>query len=232
MALCNGDPPQKPGNPRRLRYLIQSRLGEDMESQFVTVVEPYDTTPFIKQVRRLKVEHDADPNSVVAVAVELADGTTDILINCEERTSVKVEGGIEFDGQVGMIRLVNGEMKLMRMSNATLLSYGDTKLAAERAAYEGTVSAIDASDPASNLVMLDPPLSQDADLVGQTIHFDNDLPLDTSYEIKAMTPEGISTGDITIVQGFKDTSDFDAGYKYLVNVGDRYMVPCTVGLDR
>ena len=80
--------------------------------------------------------------------------------------------------------------------------------------------------------MLDPPLPQDAQLAGQTIHFDNALPLDTSYEIKAVTAEGISTGDITIVQGFKDRSDFDAGYKYLVNVGDRYTVPCTVGLER
>ena len=233
VALAAGDPPQTvKSNPRRLRYLIQSRLGEDMESQFVTLLEPYDTTPFIKQVRKLKVQHDADPNSVVAVAVDLADGTTDILINCEQRTTVEIEGGTEFHGQIGMIRLVNGEVKLMRMSNATLLSYGDTKLTAERAAYEGTVSKIDASDPQSNLISLDPPLPQDLELVGQTIHFDNDLPPDTSYEIKAVTPDGISTGDITIINGFKDAADFSAGYRYLVNVGDPYCVPCTVGLDR
>ena len=232
VAVCSGDPPQRPGSPRRLRYLIQSRLGEDMESQFVTVLEPYDATPFIKQVRRLKVEHDADANSVVAVAIEMLDGTTDILINCEERTAVEVEGGIEFDGQFGMIRLVNGEVKLMRMSNATLLKMGEVALKAEVAAYEGTVSKIDASDPQNNLVMLDPPLPDDAEFVGQTIHFGNDLPLDTSYAIKAVTAEGISTGDITIIQGFRDKADFEAGYKYLVNVGDRYCLPCTVGLDR
>jgi len=233
VALCSGDPPQnKKGNPRRLRYLIQSRLGDNMESQFVTVLEPYDTTPFIKQVRKLQVEHNADPNSVAAVAVELLDGTTDILISCEERTKVNVEGGIEFDGQFGMIRLVDGEVKLMRMSNATLLSCGEVKLVGDRAAYEGTVTKIDASDPQNNLVFLDPPLPQDVELVGQTIHFKNDLPLDTSYGIKAVTEEGISTGDITIIQGFKDASDFAAGYKYLVNVGDEYAVPCCVGLDR
>ena len=234
VALASGEPPKpdRPCNPPWLRWLIQSRLGEDMESQFVTVLEPYDATPFIKQVRRLKVEHDADANSVVAVAIEMLDGTTDILINCEERTAVEVEGGIEFDGQFGMIRLVNGEVKLMRMSNATLLKMGEVALKAEVAAYEGTVSKIDASDPQNNLVMLDPPLPQDAEFVGQTIHFDNDLPLDTSYEIKAVIAEGISTGDITIIQGFKDRSDFEAGYKYLVNVGDPYVVPCAVGLDR
>ncbi len=233
VALCSGEPPQnKSGNPRRLRYLIQSRRGEDLASQFVTVLEPYDTNPFINQVHKLPVEHNADPDSVTAVAVDLADGTTDILINCEQPTRVKVEGEIEFDGQIGMIRIVNGEMKLMRMSNATLLSYRDIKLVAARAAYEGTVKNIDTSDPQNNLVFLDPPLPRDAHLAGQTIHFDNDLPLDTSYQIKAVTAEGISTGDITIIRGFKDKADFEAGYEYLVNVGDRYTVPSTVGLER
>jgi oligo-alginate lyase len=233
VATAAGDPPQnKRGAPRRLRYLLQSRLGEDMESQFVTVLEPYEATPFIKQVRRLKVEHDGDVNSVAAVAVELVDGTTDILISCEERTEVKVAGGIEFNGQLGMIRLVNDELKLMRMSNATRLSYGDTELLAEQPAYEGTVRAIDVSDPLNNEVLLDPPLPQDADLVGQTIHFFNDNPIDSSYKIAEVTPAGISTGAITIIEGFKDLTDYSAGYKYLVNAGDTYILPCMVGLDK
>ncbi len=233
VATAAGDPPQNKRNvPRRLRYLLQSRLGEDMESQFVTVLEPYETTPFIKQVRALTVEHDADPNSVAAVAVDLVDGTTDILISCEERTQVKVEGGIEFDGQLAMIRLLNGELKLMRMSNATRLSYGDTELLAEQPAYEGTVTDIDVSDPLNNAVLLDPPLPQDTDLVGQTIHFLNDNPTDSSYKIAEVTPAGISTGAITVIEGFKDATDYAAGYKYLVNAGDTYIVPCMVGLDK
>ena len=55
--------------------------------------------------------------------------------------------------------------------------------------------------------------------------------MDTSYRIEAMTPEGISTGDVTVVRGFKDTADFTAGYTYLVNPGDRYVVPVIVGGD-
>ena len=233
VATAAGDPPQnKRGAPRRLRYLLQSRLGENMESQFVTVLEPYEKTPFIKQVRALKVGHDADPTSVAAVAVELMDGTTDILISCEERTSVEVEGGIEFDGQLGMIRLVNGEPKLMRMSNATRLSYGDTELLAEKPAYEGTVTHIDVSDPLNNVISLDPPLPRDAHLVGETIHFINDNPIDSSYKIGEVTPAGISTGAITVIQGFKDAKDYSAGYRYLVNPGDTYIVPCMIGLDK
>ena len=78
VAIASGDPPQnKKGNPRRLRYLIQSRLGQNMGSQFITVLEPYDKKSFIRQARMLEVEHDGDPNSVAAVAVDLKNGTTD-----------------------------------------------------------------------------------------------------------------------------------------------------------
>lgn len=220
VALASGDPPRnKPGNPQHLRYLLQRRLGDNVESQFVTVLEPYATTPFIRQVRTLNVEHDADANSVAAVEVEFMDGTMDILISCEERTHVEVEGGVEFDGQFGMLRLVDGQLKLMRMSNATLLSHGDTRLVSEHAAYEGKVVGIDASDAASSLVRLDPPLPQDVGLEGRTIHFKNEVPIDTTYDIRAVTRDGVSTGDITIIWGLKDPADLAAGYKYLVNVG-------------
>lgn len=233
VALASGDPPQnKRGSPRRLRYLIQSRLGANVESQFVSVLEPYDKTRFIREVRRLAVEHDGDPNSVAAVAVDLADGATDILVSCEHPTRVEVEGGIEFEGRFAIVRLVAGDVKLMCMTHAVLLSCGDTKLVAEHAAYEGEVAKIDASDPANNLVFLDPPLPPDSALVGQTIHFENRLPLDTSYKIADVGLDWISTGDITIVRGFKSPKDFAAGYRYLVNPGDRYVVPNCVALGR
>jgi len=222
VALATGDAPNRRQRPR---YLIQSRLGENMQSQFVNVLEPYDKTPFIKRVRRLKVDHDADADAVAAVAVELADGRTDILISCEQPTNVTVEGDVTFRGTFGMIRLVDGKPELMRMCGGTLLAYGDRKLTAPRAVWRGKIVRIDASNAENSLVLLDPPLPQDANLAGRTIHFVNDLPMDTSYEISAMTADGISTGDITIVRGFKDRADFAAGYTYLVNSGDEYVVP-------
>ena len=171
VATASGDPPQnKSGTPRRLRYLIQSRLGENMESQFVTVLEPYDREPFIRQVRRLEVTHNADPNSVSAVAVDLVDGATDIVIACEAPTHVEAEGGIRFDGVLAFVRLVGDEVTLMRMSHGSLLAYGEVRLVAEQAAYEGVVAGVDVSDASDNRVILDPPLPQGADLKGERIH--------------------------------------------------------------
>ena len=80
--------------------------------------------------------------------------------------------------------------------------------------------------------MLDPPLPQNDSLVGQRIHFENEVAQDTTYEIAAITPDGISTGEMTIIHGFNDRTNFSAGLKYLVNPGDRYVIPNHVGLDR
>ena len=233
MALASGDPPQNKKHAiRRLRYLIQSRLGKNLESRFVTVLEPYDTTPFIRHTRELTVEQGADPVSVVAVAVEMVNGVTDVLISCEEPARVRVEGGIEFDGQFGMVRFVNGSVKCMRMSNARRLTASGVTLTSPIAAYEGTVTKVDAANPEDNRVTLDPPLPLDTGMTGLTIHFKNDLPWDTSYDIMTVDDGWISTGDVTLIRGFKNRKRFDAGYTYLVKPGDRYVLPIHTRLDR
>ena len=222
VALATGDSPRRLLRPR---YLIQSRLGEELQSRFVNVLEPYDTNPFIVRVSELEVGHNGDACAAAAVAVELADGRTDILISCEETMEVEVEGGIRFNGMFGMIRRVGDEVRLMRVIGGTLLALGDVTLTAERAAWRGRVAKTDASDPANNLVVLDPPLPAGPNLAGRTIHFINNLPMDTSYRIAAVTNNGVSTGDITIVRGLRDGADLASGYTYLVNPGDEYVVP-------
>ncbi len=227
VALATGDSPRRLQRPR---YLIQSRLGEEMQSIYLNVLEPYDTNRFISRVRELEVRHDGDACCAAAVAVELFDGHTDVLISCEEAMEVEVDGGIRFDGTLGLIRLARDEVKLMRMIGGTSLAVGGVELTAERPAWRGRVTGTDASDPANNLVDLDPPLPAGPDLVGRTIHFINDLPMDTSYRIAAVTNGGVSTGDITIVRGLREGTDLAGGYTYLVNPGDEYIVPSIAGL--
>ncbi len=125
----------------------------------------------------------------------MQNGTTDILISCEEPTPVRVEDNIEFDGQFGMVRLVDGEVKYMRMTHARLLKLQQLELTCEIPAYRGRVTRVDASDPMNNRVFLDPPLPSDAALVERTVHFQSDVPWDTSYDIESIGDGWISTGD-------------------------------------
>lgn len=226
VALATGDPPRK---SQKLRYLIQSRLGNGLESQFVNVLEPYDKTPFVKQVRVLAVEHQAAPTTVVAVAVELVDGRRDILVCAARPTAVAIEGGITFNGMVGLVRLSGDSVEIMRMCGGTLLSYRETQLTAERAEWRGKVVRVDTSRADDNRAVLDPPIPQESGVAGRVIHFVNDLPMDTSYDIRSIQADGISTGDITLLEGFRDASDFAAGCTYLINPGDEYVVPTVAG---
>ena len=57
----------------------------------------------------------------------------------------------------------------------------------------------------------------------------NDVPMDTSYRIAAVTTGGVSTGDITIVRGLMKGTDLASGYTYLVNPGDDYVLPVIAG---
>jgi hypothetical protein len=233
VALGSGDPPQnKAGNPRRLGYLIQSRLGPNQSSQFVTILEPYDRKPFIRQVRPLKVESTAEAVAVAACAVELENGTTDIVIMCQEPVRTKVEGGIELDGQIGLVRSAGGRVKAMRMARARLLKSPDAELRCEVPVYQGKVTRLDVANPQDQRVFLDPGLSADAQLAGKTIHFHGAVPWDTSFAVQAVGENWISTGEITLVRGFKVPADFQSGNTFLVNPGDQYSLPATAALDR
>ena len=233
VALASGQPPQnKRGNPASLRYLIQSRFGPGLRSQYVSVLEPYDRTPFIRAVRALPVTTDAAPDTVAAVAVELADGRTDILIACEQLSQVSLPGDIEMAGLFGLVRLQGTEVKSLRLSGGTLLRAGAIALRTPQAAWTGVVKAVDITDPALNRLELDPPLPANPTLSGSPLHILNALPCDTSFPIQSSDGNRVSTGDLGFVAGFKDPTNFAAGVSLQVNPGDRYVVHALVGLDR
>ncbi len=220
VALATGDSPRKHLSPR---YLLQSRFGEDVASQYVNVLEPYEKTPLIKQVRLLKDEPGA-----AAAAVQLADGRTDIVISSDQPRSIAFDN-VTFDGMFALIRLQGDKVTHMRMVGGTKLTCGGAQLIAGDGVLRGKVTKIDASNAEDNRIYLDPPLPNVAE--GLTIHFVNDDARDTSYQVTKVIPGGISTGDITIVRGFKNPKDFDAGVSYLVNPGNEYVLPMPASKD-
>lgn len=228
VALASGSPPQnKSGAPKWLRYLIQTRKGDALESNFVNVLEPYNNTPFLRSVRHLEVEA-AEGVIATVLRIEHEDGTTDFFLHANQRTQLNVEG-IELEGQVGFVRLRDGKVTDLQMLNGTRLSHSGHAIETEQPAFEGVVKAVDISDPLDSRILLDPPIPQNSAVVGECIHFLNDNPLDTTYDIVRLLPDAVSTGDTTIIQGHKDFREPRKGYRLLVNPGDRYIVPIAVG---
>src|SRR5690606_18773090 len=56
LVLAEGDPPQnKPGNPKKLTYALLHRRVQHLQSTFVTLIEPYLQTPFIKSIDQISM---------------------------------------------------------------------------------------------------------------------------------------------------------------------------------
>ena len=71
VIACDGVPQRKETWPNTLKFLLRRRVGEELESVFVTVFEPYRDTPFIDSVRPMPLAAGAD----LPIALEIATGT-------------------------------------------------------------------------------------------------------------------------------------------------------------
>jgi hypothetical protein len=129
------------------RYLIQSRLGEDVNSQFINVLEPYERMPFIGEIRLLEVEHTLRAEAVCAIEVSMLDGRRDIFVGCEQPTEVRVEGDLYFNGLAGLVRRDQEVIQQIRVIGGTRLACGEVSLEASVGVLSGLVTNVDVSDP-------------------------------------------------------------------------------------
>lgn len=238
LATAVGEPPQnKSGNPRWLRYAIQTRTGDrGLESCFLNVLEPYDRTPFITSVRRLEVMADAAAGMAVALEVTLDTGRVDLLVSAERPGVVEVEGGVKLIGTFGFVARRNDELEFAKLCGERL-SWQGHALESGTSAYTGCVESLDTSDPRDERVTVktDQPLR--AKLVGRTVIFANDGEQDAAYTIARVEQQAdgraiISLGSSTLVRGFVDRADYAKGYTYNVRPGDSFVIPTSAYMER
>lgn len=118
--------------------LLLRRDGTDLRSTFVTLMEPYgaDQSSRIEAIDRLEL--DEGPEGAVAVQVIYGDTTDIFLSNPNDAAQALILGDITFYGRLGMIRLVEGEVREMALGGGTLLRKGQREVTGPGAAY-GTV---------------------------------------------------------------------------------------------
>ena len=233
IAIATGEPPHHRYQDDYLKYVVRSHLGEDIETQFVTVLEPYEPEPFIASTKPLKLDaHDGD-GFAAAVQVELKDGRSDILIIAEEPCHVEA-AGLKLNGQMGFVRLRDGKEEAAKLVRGTKLEYRDYVLQAERSEITGKLAGFDVSDWKDNLLKVEPSVLPEgvkaADLIGQYIIVKNSERSDGSYLIRDVRENGtvISLGDKTLIERFIDPKDYDKGYIHNVAEGDAFTIPLSI----
>ena len=207
VALADGDPPQnKPGNPRRLGYVLMHRSGTDLNSTFVSVFEPYRNQPFITSVQRL----DDGNGEQVAIKVEKADGHTDYLLyNPASQTVMRLPNGISMTGTIGYLQEKNGWAKKGVLVNGKELKHNEVKLTST-GVITGKVVKMDKELDGKGWLLVDSKLPLDKSLIGEQIIIETTRDRDATYTIHDIQQEGrlakISCGPISFVCGFRGGS--------------------------
>lgn len=139
----------KDNNDEAVKYsmpkLVLRRDGTNLKSTFVTLMEPYSAagTPRVEAIDRLQPQQA--PDGAVAVKVAYGD-TTDLLLSNPDYAihgQPLLVDDIALHGEMGLIRLINGEVREMKLSGGTLLKKGSRQLTGAGDAsgtIEGTLS--------------------------------------------------------------------------------------------
>jgi len=203
VALADGDPPQnKPGNPKKLGYMLMHRAGKDLGSTFVSVLEPYRGKPFIRSVERL----EKGAGDAVALKIEKLDGSIDyVLYNPVEGNTVLVND-IAMNGRAAYLREEGNRVKKGILVNGTHLSYKDVELKSA-GKIKGKVVKMNKELDGGAWLLVDSKSPMDASLIGEQIIIDTNTDRDATYTIHQVEQVGeltkIICGPISFVRNFK-----------------------------
>ncbi|MGH3487346.1 MAG: hypothetical protein ACRDP8_05445 [Actinopolymorphaceae bacterium] len=239
VALCDGIPPRnKPGNPASLKYLVSHRHGADLASQFVSVIEPYRSQPFIRSVTRVDVRPvsgSLPPHEATAVKVELANGRVDYVVSATRpEVQLRIDGQFLFRGSFGVYTMRDGTPEYAFGHDTSTI--GPLTGTAGPSALTGTLRDFTSDLSSQNQLTIE--LSEEGPrpdvLIGAYVYVDNDGQRNAVYPIRDATAIGdtnttlvLDIGDLTTVRGFVDPDDFEQGYRHDIVRGAAIRIPLT-----
>lgn len=104
----------------KMPLLLVEAAGEDLDSTFVAVWEPFSGRPFISQVRRLELEGDF--GAAIALAITVGDRTDYVLVDPDGVRLQKVrETDLSFRGRFALVSEANSALGFMHLSDGALV---------------------------------------------------------------------------------------------------------------
>ncbi|HOX38952.1 MAG TPA: heparinase II/III family protein [Candidatus Brocadiia bacterium] len=230
-ARALGDPPDnKPGNPKNLNYVLNSRSGENLRSVFLSVIEAYAfPSRKVKSVERIDMGLDPHDFAAIGVKATLQDGRVDYILLADDGSKAwRLGEGIEVAGRCAVVRMKDGRPEKACGVGILRIRIGETILNPALTVCTGSIMEFerDATKPA--WIDADVSLPKGSALAGRMLRVFNDGERDACYEIERIetTPGGsrIHLGRVALVRGFKDRSDYTKGYVYDVSKGNLFEI--------
>ena len=237
-ALTFGDPPQnKPGNPRRLRYLLQHNKGADLGSLFASVVEPYSgDTPNLASVERLDLDLSDDDLTAAAVRTVSVAGRTDLILSSDDPDRVfDLGSGVKAAGRMVVVSLEGERLVSAFLLGGVSLETPAGLLQVASRAYTGVVCDLYREEVGPAWVDARGDLPVGDGLKGSQLRVHNDGLRDACYTVERVTARSdgtlrIDLGDTTFVRGLASDEDYDQGYVHNFGLGDTLDVQTVVPL--
>ena len=226
LAIAHGDPPQRTGqdNPRRLNYMLARRGGDNLETIFTSVIEPYRGERVVRSIEPVEVRRSGNgelvPDTEVrALKITLHNRSVDYVVHGIHRDrEYRVDDRLSFRGGVGFYREnADGTPEYAYQSNVSL---------------KGRVVDFTREMSTENFMTVELPDAPDHvdALPGRWIYVETDGWRNGAYEIRdAELDSGnrirLDLGDRTLIRRYRDEEDFSEGYVYNISSGAEATLP-------
>ena len=223
IAFC--EPPKTYNNPSKVTSLLVKRTGTNLDSLFTTVLQPYDTTPYIAAAEAVSVVKTAgSPSSsdkARAVKVTMKNGRVDYIVYATNNTvTYRVDDTFDFRGFVGVMTYEDGVNTYAYLSDGNQI--GDLT---HYTRYSGTVADFTKELTFENSITVTPNTPIDVEEVkGRYLYVNNNA---HSYKILNATENEDGTytfdiGDFSLVTGLGSSYEIAAGQNFTIPVSKEF----------
>jgi len=216
-------------------YMFIQRTGENLDTLFTSVLEPYKETSYIERVSDVSINVKAGTEKVddiaKAVKVVLKNGRTDYVVyttNSAVTYTVKdADVCFDFNGFVGVYSVdANRKNVFSYVNDGTCI--GNKKAVG---AYTGTVVDFTKELVMDNYIIIkaEQDITDLSALCNQYIYVDNCAKCNGAYRIERAErkDEGIALylGNCSLIEGYADKNNLKAGYRYTIEEGQAFRIP-------
>ena len=234
VAIADGEPPlNNTSNPRKLKYMIAHRTGENLDSTFASVIEPYKEERYIESISPVTLKVDGqlvEDNNAKAVKVVLKNGRSDYIIYSLNKDVVyTVDDKFEFNGFFGVYSEMEGKQIAGYVNDGSTIG---EKIRDSKACLTGKVAGFTKDMSVNNeiIVQMDTDNFNNDELIGRHIYVENDGIRNAVYKIEGVKSRDSShvvldIGDATPIRSWVDAQDFSKGFIYDIAEESAFIIP-------
>ncbi len=239
VVFADGYPARTADNKKipSFRYMFVKREGENLDTLFTTVLEPYRDTRTLSEITELaltkKSGFEDRSDEARAIKVTHASGRVDYVFYATNNavTYTLTDDGrtIDFRGFVGVYAVQNGENIYRYVCDGDIIGEATT----QKVGIYGRVSGFTETLELENEIVLTPDTEVSEDeaeaLAGRYVFIENDGVRNGAYQIKSAKVAGgslvLNTGRVDYIRALVDLSDLNGGFTYNIAARQDAYIP-------